>query len=97
LKHFLLPTNRWFPRRKGKYEILEIETKQVDVNAKNKYCETALMNAAFWGHKENVALLIDEGADINAKTKSGETALEFAAFSYHKDVVELLKFHGAKE
>jgi ankyrin repeat protein len=55
------------------------------------------MNAAFWGHKENVALLIDEGADINAKTKSGETALEFAAFSYHKDVVELLKFHGAKE
>jgi len=55
------------------------------------------MNAALWGHKENVALLIDEGADINAKTTSGETALEFAAFSYHKDVVELLKFHGAKE
>jgi ankyrin repeat protein len=67
------------------------------VDEKNKYGETALMNAARWGRKENVGLLIDEGADINAKTKSGETALEFAAYSHHIDVVELLKILGAKE
>lgn len=55
------------------------------------------MNAARWGHNENVAILLAEGADINAKTKSGETALEFAEYSHHKDVVELLKIHGAEE
>jgi ankyrin repeat protein len=68
-----------------------------EVNEHNKYGETAIMNAARWGHKESVVFLIAEGADINAKTKSGETVLEFAEYSYHKDVVELLKTHGAEE
>lgn len=81
----------------GNDVLLEIETKQADVNAKNQYGETALMNAARWGRVENAAFLIDEGADINAMTKSGETALEFAAYSLHKNVVELLKSHGARE
>ena len=68
-----------------------------EVDEKNKFGETALMNAARWGHPLNAAFLIDAGADINAKTKSGETALEFATYSHHKEVVELLKMHGAKE
>jgi serine/threonine-protein phosphatase 6 regulatory ankyrin repeat subunit A len=67
-----------------------------NVNAKNNYGVTAIMNAAQWGHIHNVDCLIAEGADINAKSKSGETAMKFAELSDHKDVIELLKNHGAK-
>ena len=46
--------------------------KGADVNAKNKFGETALMRAKT---AEQTKLLIDAGADVNAKDCDGETAL----------------------
>jgi len=38
-----------------------------DVNVKDKVGGTPLHRAAYWGHKEIVELLIDNGADVNAE------------------------------
>ena len=79
----------------GKYEILEIETKQVDVNAKNKYGVTALIDASYRGQKEHVEWLIVEGANLNARDNQGDTALMNAARWGHKENVALLIDEGA--
>lgn len=78
-----------------KYEILEIKTKQVDVNAKNRYGVTALIDASYRGHKEQVEWLIIEGADLNARDNQGDTALMNAAIKGHSEIVELLIVNGA--
>ncbi|UCG08007.1 MAG: ankyrin repeat domain-containing protein, partial [Desulfobacterales bacterium] len=77
------------------YEILEIETKQADVNAKDKYGVTALIAASFKGQKEIVELLIIEGADLNAQDNKGDTALMNAAIKGHSEIAELLITNGA--
>jgi len=79
----------------GKYEILEIKTKQVDVNAKNRYGVTALIDASYRGQKEQVEWLIIEGADLNARDNQGDTALMSAAIRGHSEIVELLIANGA--
>jgi ankyrin repeat protein len=68
-----------------------------EINERNQYGVTALMNAAQWGHASTVACLLAEGADVNAKANSGASALKFSELSDHRDVVELLKAHGAIE
>lgn len=78
-----------------KYEILEIKTKQVDVNPKNRYGVTALIDASYRGHKEQVEWLIIEGADLNARDNQGDTALMNAAIKGHSEIVELLIVNGA--
>ena len=77
-------------RVNGKDEILEIETKNADVNAQDKYGVTALMDASERGLKEAVALLIAEGADVNAQDNYGDTALMYAALKGYSQIVELL-------
>ena len=79
----------------GKYEILEIETKRVDVDAKNKYGVTALIDASHRGQKEQVEWLIIEGANLNARDNQGDTALMNAAIKGHSGIVELLIANGA--
>jgi hypothetical protein len=79
----------------GKYEILEIETKQVDVNSKNKYGVTALIDSSYRGQKEQVEWLIVEGANLNARDNQGDTALMKAAIKGHSKIVELLIANGA--
>ena len=79
----------------GKLEMLDIETKRVDVNAKNKYGVTALIDASFKGQKEVVELLIVEGADLDAQDNKGDTALMNAAIKGHREIVELLVMNGA--
>ena len=76
-------------------EILEIETGKADVNAKDKYGVTALIDASFKGQKEIVELLIIEGADLNAKDNQGNTALMNAAIKGHRQIAELLIANGA--
>ena len=71
--------------------------KGADVNAKDKYGETALISASLCGFTGTVRLLLDKGADVNAKTNDGHTALMYASSNMHADVVRLLKDHGAKE
>ena len=78
-----------------KYEILEIETKASDVNAKDKFGVTALIDASLEGQKEIVELLIVEGADLDAQDNKGDTALMNAALKGHSEIVELLIANGA--
>jgi len=62
-------------------------TNQADVNAKDKYGRTALMEAAYWGYVDAVKMLIEAGADIDAKSDQGMTALDFAS----KKAAEVLR------
>jgi len=66
-----------------------------DVNAKDKYGQTPLLEAARNGHKAVAELLIAKGADLNAKDKDGWPPLCWACVNGSKDVVELLIAKGA--
>ncbi len=52
-----------------------LETRQVDVNCRDKYNDTALIDASRKGHVEIVELLINNEADIDLKNNSDYTAL----------------------
>ena len=79
----------------GKDELLLIETKRVDVHAKNQYGVTTLIDASYQGRKEQVEWLIVEGADLNARDNQGDTALMNAAIKGHREIVALLLDNGA--
>ena len=79
----------------GKYELLAMETGHVDVDAKNKYGATALIDASYRGQKDQIEWLIVEGADLNARDNQGDTALINAAIKGHREIVELLITNGA--
>ena len=64
-------------------------------NKKGPTGETPLFNAAFFGQKDTVSLLIEHGVDVNAKNSFGETALDRAQDFHKQDIVTLLKSHGA--
>jgi serine/threonine protein kinase len=51
---------------------------------------TPLHEAALYGRKEVVELLLGRKAEINSTDNGGGTALHYAAMNAHKDVVELL-------
>ena len=70
-------------------------TSQVNINDKNKYGWTALINAAFDSNESMVSLLIDKGADINMKNNNGSTALMLAAINNRESMVSLLIAKGA--
>jgi ankyrin repeat protein len=67
-----------------------------NIEARNKESKTALMVAAAYnGHTETCALLLDRGADINAKTQLnslyGWTAYDFARASRNRYTVAFLR------
>ena len=57
---------------------------------------TPLHEAALYGRKEVVELLLDRKAEINSTDNGGGTALHYAAMNDHKDVVELLLTNNAE-
>ncbi len=69
--------------------------KDVDVNAKSKDGETALMEASYYGHIEIVQMLIEANAGINAKNNLGNTVLMRACFGSNPQIVKLLLENGA--
>ena len=69
-----------------------------DVNAKDTYGETALLEAVVsWRSHDFVKALLEAGADVNAMDNDDKTALMLADENGHSEIVELLKQAGAKE
>ena len=76
-------------------EIKELLKKGADVNASDKYGDTALMVAATLGKLDIVKCLVELGADLEAQDKNGRTALMKAARDGYLEVVEYLVQNGA--
>ena len=70
--------------------------KKVNIELRDKYGLTALMNAAQNNNIEIVKLLADNGADVNAQDYKNGTALTTAAYNGHYNVVDFLIKAGAK-
>jgi ankyrin repeat protein len=68
---------------------------RVDVNAKDRYGQTALMLAARHGHAALAEFLITHGADLNVTAKYGLSALMLAVLNRHVAVVRVLTKAGA--
>ena len=68
---------------------------EVDINAKDRYGQTALMNAAHAGQNELVRLLIEKGANLNITAKYNLSALMLSLIAHHTEVAQLLIEAGA--
>ncbi len=70
---------------------------EVDVNARDKNGETALMGAAEYNpNPEVITVLLAAGADVNARNDSGWTPLMGAVvLNQHPDVITVLLAAGA--
>jgi ankyrin repeat protein len=66
-----------------------------DVNARDRYGQTALMLAAHAGHLEVVERLIAHGANLDVTAKFGLSALMLAIVAGHQEVARLLARAGA--
>ena len=66
-----------------------------DMNAVDRYGQTAIMNAAHKGHSEIVRHLTQRGADMNRTAKFGLSALMLAVIANHPEVVRVLVDAGA--
>ena len=77
-------------------ELIELLLRNnADVNAKDSYGNTALINSSYYG-SDVVELLLEKGADVNARNKAGKTALMNACTYRGKlQVVRMLVEKGA--
>lgn len=66
-----------------------------DVNAKDKFSQTALMYASRVGNIDLVRLLVESGADLNTAAKHNLSALMLAVINGHAEVVRILIESGA--
>lgn len=66
-----------------------------DVNARDRYGQTALMLAAHRGHLEIVETLLGREADLNVTAKYNLSALMLAVLAGHVAIARLLARAGA--
>jgi ankyrin repeat protein len=66
-----------------------------DINALDRYGQTALMLAAHRGHEALVETLIEHGADLNVTAKYRLSALMLAVVAGHPDIARRLARAGA--
>lgn len=66
-----------------------------NINALDRYGQTAMMKAAHKGHTDVVELLVQRGAELNHTAKFGLSALMLAVIADHPDVVRILVAGGA--
>ena len=75
-----------------------------NVNATDKWGDTALMQACSEGKFDIVKLLLASGANVNVRNKETQTALRIAENEYEKEykkkykkIIDLLLQYGARE
>lgn len=66
-----------------------------DINARDRYGQTALMIAAHHGHRALVDLLIQAGADLDVTAKYSLSAFMLAIVAGHVEVARTLACAGA--
>ncbi len=64
-------------------------SKDVSVNATDKYGCTLLHWSALKGHSDIAKFLVDRGANVNAKDILGRTPMHFAVMNNHKDIQDV--------
>lgn len=68
-------------RVKNSIEVAQfLLSKGANINALNKYGNTPLHEAAYYGHYQYIKFLIESGADITIKNKKGETVLSILKY-----------------
>ncbi|MHC4073344.1 MAG: ankyrin repeat domain-containing protein [Planctomycetota bacterium] len=75
--------------------VLDLLGRGTDVDARDRYGQTALMLAARAGHREVVETLVAHRADLNITAKFGLSALMLALVAGHAEVARLLAKVGA--
>ena len=75
--------------------VLDLLGQGTDVDARDRYGNTALMLAAHAGHREVVETLISHRANLNITAKFGLSALMLALAAGHEEVARLLAKAGA--
>jgi len=75
--------------------VLDLLERGTDVNACDRYGQTALMLAAHAGQREVVEALIAHRANLDITAKFGLSALMLALVSGHEEVARLLVRAGA--
>jgi uncharacterized protein len=82
--------------KRGDVEIVhDFLGRGTDVDACDRYGQTALMLAAHAGHREVVETLIAHRANLNITSKFGLSALMLALIAGHAEVARLLAKAGA--
>lgn len=69
--------------------------KGADINARDKYGNTPLINSAIYGQSTIMRFLLIKGADVSAANQRGFTALHIAAHKGRPEMIELLLKMGA--
>ena len=75
--------------------VLDLLRRGIDLNARDRYGQTALMLAAHAGHREVVETLIAHRVNLNITAKFGLSALMLAIVAGHVEVAPLLAKAGA--
>jgi ankyrin repeat protein len=82
----------WSGDLKGVKECLE---NGADVNCKDKWGQTPLMESSYYGYLEIVKVLIENGVDVNCKNDNGDTPLMNSSHMNHLEIVKVLIENGA--
>ena len=75
--------------------VRDLLARGIDVDARDRYGQTALMLAAHAGHREVAETLIAHRANLNRTAKCGLSAVMLALVAGHADVARLLARAGA--
>jgi ankyrin repeat protein len=67
-----------------------VDELHIDIDYLDRTGSTALMYAAYAGHKDIVEFLVKRGANLAIKNLKGGTASRYAAYAGHKIIVEFL-------